>query len=86
METLSERVKQVLERSFSGCIIELELIGAQERVFGTITWPGFEGKEQTERQSEVWKVLDATFKPDELLKIFGVLTFIPEESLVEKDF
>lgn len=85
MAPLIERVRETLVNNFPGADVELELVGPQKRVFGTIAWMGFEEQDHTERQSQVWKVLEAVFTQAELMNVFGVLTFLPV-AMADKDF
>jgi len=44
-----------------------------------LIWSGFEGREQIERQHEVWKVLRTQLEQVDQLKVAAILTLTPEE-------
>ena len=79
MESLLKKVDKLLRRSFPGARTELELLVPEQRITGFVYWPGFEGREQIDRQRRVWDVLRSSLAEDERQQISAVFTLTPEE-------
>jgi stress-induced morphogen len=78
MESFIQKLTQLLQQKFPGSELELETATAH-RVGGLLTWDGFTGKSQIDRQREVWRVLRTELTPDEQLQVAAMLTLTREE-------
>jgi hypothetical protein len=78
MDDFIQKLTQILQKNFTGSDLELQQASAQ-RVGGLLIWDGFAGKEQIDRQREVWRVLRAELTPDDQLKVAAMLTLTREE-------
>ena len=84
MEQFIQRIAQVLQQQFPGGEVDLERRGS-DRVSGFLIWSGFEGREQIERQHEVWKVLRTQLELVDQLKVAAILTLTPEEMAAARE-
>ncbi len=78
MEEFIQRLTALLAQHFPNSKTEFEIAGPR-RVGGLITWEGFVGAEQIERQRQLWRVLREHLPPEEQLQVAAILTFTPEE-------
>lgn len=74
---LRRKLFRVLKAEFPKADISLDQPGT--KVSGLIVWQGFEGLEQVDRQSRLWKTLRSSLSRDEQLKISAILTMAPVE-------
>ena len=80
-----ERVREVLARRFPGAEFDLELSVPSRKVGGFVIWPGFEGKEQIDRQQLVWQAIRGDLSRDDQLQITAILTVTPNEMAIMKE-
>ena len=73
------KVSQLLVRSFPDARISIDEAKPSKKLSGIVVWPGFDGLEQVDRQSRLWKVLRSKLSPEEQLKITAILTMTPAE-------
>ena len=78
MDPFLQSIVDLLHSHFPGSEVEIERIGEQ-RVSGFLTWDGFVGREQIERQRAVWAVLRQALPPEEQRRVAAILTLTPEE-------
>jgi stress-induced morphogen len=77
---LKDKIREILAASFPGIVIdELEKPSAEGRLTGVLVWKGFEGKEQVERQKQVWDVLRSELTKKEQGSISMIITLTPRE-------
>ena len=79
MEELIKKLDAVLRSHFQGATPELEPLPPLPKVTGLLSWDGFEGKDQVDRQHDVWNVIRRTIPADEQRRISVILTVTPEE-------
>jgi len=75
---IQDRVKEVIEESFPGCQLELEIDSTSGKVNGFLIWSGFNGMSQTERQSQLWEVLSKQLDAEAAM-ISTIFTHTPNE-------
>ena len=81
MEQLTlKELRELLEVRFPGVELELEYVKPSKKIFGSVVWRGFVGKDQVKRQRMVWKVLEERVSRGKQLQVSALLTFTPEES------
>ncbi len=74
---MEQEVKELLEATFPGIVLETEIL-SDERISGTAIWTGFEGFDHVERQTMIRNVLREKLGTD--AKVVGVLlTYTPDE-------
>jgi len=78
-EPLPRKLKRVLAERFPRARIVLERTTPLNKYSGIITWDGFDGLDQVDRQTALWKVLRANLDKDEQLKITAILTMTSSE-------
>jgi hypothetical protein len=78
MENFIRKLRKLIAHHFAGARLELRRLGAG-RVSGLLTWDGFGGVEQIERQRTVWGVLRANLTPEEQLRVAAILTLSSQE-------
>jgi len=74
---LRQKIRRVLKQEFPKADITIDRPGS--KVTGLIVWQGFDGLEQIDRQSHLWKILRSRLSPDEQFKIAAILTMAPVE-------
>jgi len=52
-------------------------VGEERRVEGFLEWEGFIGKDQLERQDQLWEVLNEALSPEERKKLLIIFTMHP---------
>jgi hypothetical protein len=82
MGTMKRKLTTILTNHFPEAEIKIEQANVAARVHGMIVWSGFEGVDQVDRQSRLWKVLRKHLSLDEQSKISAILTMAPVETLV----
>lgn len=79
MDPLVEEIEDIFRRELPGSEPALEAFAASTKVGGYLVWNGFSGKEQTERQSSVRRVMRQHLSPEDLVRVSLVLTLTPNE-------
>jgi hypothetical protein len=82
MAGLMGRLEQVLSSRFRGAKAELKRYRPGNRVGGSLTWKGFEGMPQIERQTELRRAIDSALPANERLQVSFILTLTPDEEAV----
>jgi hypothetical protein len=77
--TLMQRLRQVLASDFSGAEVNLRRYQPGRRIGGSITWEGFEGKPQIDRQVELRRAINEHLLPEERTQVSFILTLTPAE-------
>ena len=77
-----QKLTAILAEYFPDASIKVEQTGSNGKFAGMVTWSGFEGLDQVERQRQLWKVLKKTLSPEQQLKITAILTMAPVETFV----
>jgi hypothetical protein len=79
MGTLKSKVESVVTGGLRGAAVELEEIPELEKLSGYVSWPGFLGKPQRERQRELWRLLRDELDAEEQHHLSAILTLTPAE-------
>lgn len=79
MDPLVEEIEGIFRRELPGSEPALETLAPSTKVSGYLVWDGFDGKEQTERQSSVRRVMRQYLAPEDLVRVSLVLTLTPHE-------
>ena len=79
MEDFIQKLTALLLAQFPGAQLDIERATPGTKVGGFLIWPGFEGKEQIDRQTNVWDVLRGKLPREEQLRIAAILTMTPQE-------
>ena len=82
MEALINKLTAALAGAFPGCQVAVSRSGSGGRVGGSITWAGFDGLDQIDRQHRLRGVLDGALSADERREVSLILTFTPAEQAV----
>ncbi|HET6387121.1 MAG TPA: hypothetical protein VFJ58_27350 [Armatimonadota bacterium] len=72
------RVKEALLRRFPGAELELEYTECSGRIIGRISWRGFTGLDQMDRQEKLWQALREELGAD-ASGVSIILTYTPRE-------
>ena len=75
---IQEKVRKIIEESFPGCQLEIDLDSSSQRVTGFLIWSGFEDIDQMDRQNKLWDVLKKRLG-DEATRILAIFTHTPNE-------
>ena len=75
---IKERVREIIEESFTGCQLELDIDSWSRKVSGFLIWSGFEGLDQMDRQDKLWDVLKKRLG-DEAARVSTIFTHTPNE-------
>jgi acid stress-induced BolA-like protein IbaG/YrbA len=78
MEDFMQRLTDLLRQQFANCELEIEPVGSG-RIGGFLIWDGFTGREQIDRQREVWRVIRSSLDAHEQRRVSAILTLTPEE-------
>ena len=84
MEPFIQNLTSLLGEKFPGAKVELEKASGT-KFGGFLIWDGFEGKEQIDRQTELWDVLRDELPRDQQLRISALLTITPDEAAAMKE-
>jgi hypothetical protein len=76
---LKGKIQALLTQNFPNARLMLDESKPLNKVSGMLIWGGFDGMEQIDRQSKLWRVLRSNLSPDEQLKITAILTMTPAE-------
>ena len=79
MEDLIQKLDLVLRSHFRGATPELEPLPPLPKVTGLLSWDGFDGQDQVDRQHDVWNVIRQAIPAEEQRRISVILTVTPEE-------
>ncbi len=79
-----QKMTDLLKTRFPGCDLELEDVGAN-RAGGLLIWSAFTGKEQIERQREVWSFVRQNLEVTDQRRIASLLTLTPKEVAWARD-
>ena len=74
---MGERVRAILEDTFTGMTVDLEPLPDQ-RVTGSVVWDGFTGHDHVARQQMVRQALQAALGPN-VQQVGVLLTYTPDE-------
>lgn len=74
-----KKLANLLRDHFTDADIHIDPPSRTGRIGGTIVWAGFEGREQLDRQNEVWAIIDKHFSDDEKQRIALIMTLTPDE-------
>jgi len=77
--TLMQRLRQILASAFDGAEVSLRRHQPGGRIGGSITWEGFEGKPQIDRQVELRRAINEHLGPEERPRVSFILTLTPAE-------
>ena len=76
---LIQKLDAVLRSHFPGAKPELEPLPPLPKVTGLVSWDGFEGQDQVDRQHNVWNVIREAIPAEEQRWISVILTVTPGE-------
>ena len=79
MATLMTKVRRLIREAFPGAELKLDPPSATSRITGMLSWEGFMGHDQIERQREVRQVLRKGLSTDEQARLSAILTMTPAE-------
>lgn len=79
MEPFVQNLTSLLGQKFPGAKVELEEASGT-RFGGFLIWDGFEGKEQIDRQTQVWDILRHELAREEQRRISALFTITPDEA------
>lgn len=74
-----KKLDKFLRNHFTDADIHIDPPRPSGRIGGTIVWSGFEGRDQLDRQNEVWAIIDKNFNDDEKRNIILIMTLTPDE-------
>lgn len=78
-DQIVNRLKALFEKTFQNAHVDIDPPSPTGRIGGTIVWQGFEGRDQLDRQNEVWAIIDKNFNDDEKRNIILIMTLTPDE-------
>ncbi len=85
MEELVKKLDELFRQHFHGAVAELEQSKQFQKVGGLLSWDGFEGHEQIDRQHQVWDSIRAHLPQEEQRKVTVILTVTPDELAVMRE-
>ena len=77
-----QKLAAILSANFPNAAVKVEQTGGTKKLGGMVTWSGFSGVEQVDRQRRKWAILKKALSPEEQLKITAILAMAPVETLV----
>jgi hypothetical protein len=78
MDSFLTRLNEALRAGFEGAEPRLE-VPYEDRVGGILSWQGFAGKDQIDRQRQLSAFLRQTFSQEELQRITAIFAVTPNE-------
>lgn len=78
--SLNQKIGAVVAAQFPRAAMEWFPTAPDEKVCGFIFWEGFEGEAQTDRQKQVWHLLQQQLSEDDQKRIAALFTLTPREA------
>lgn len=82
MARITELRKKIIEtfgRAFPGCVVKIDPVSSSGKLSGLVTWEGFSGKDQVDRQMLIRDQIREYLTDEERLKISVFFTLTPHE-------